>query len=86
MCLHAFDVVGEDLERDRAVGNSAKQLAAKGFVVEDAGLAHQGGVGGESLDPGIGVKCDDAFEVGAVAEEFDSEVLNFRQGLLLNDS
>ncbi len=78
--FHAFFVVCEDFKRDRAVGNEAEEIAREGLVVEDAGLAHQRGVGGEALDPGIFVNGEDAGEVGSVGKELDAEIFNRRCG------
>src|SRR5271155_1553426 len=79
--LHAFDVVSEDFQRDRAVGDGAKQLTAEGLVIDDAGLTHQSRIGGKSSYPGIGVERHDAAKVGSVAEEFDAKAFDSRQGL-----
>ena len=35
------EIVGEDLEGDRAVGNRRHQLPRERFVIADAGLAHE---------------------------------------------
>ena len=37
------------------------------------GLAHQGGIGGEALDQGVGGLVQHAFEVGAVRENLDAQ-------------
>ena len=66
---HAVGVVGEDLERDGAVGDQADEVDGERLVVVDAGRTHQRGVGGEALDEGVGTELEDAVTVGAVGEE-----------------
>ena len=48
LALHLVEVVGEDLERDRPVGDDLEHLAGERLVVVDARLAHQRRVGREA--------------------------------------
>src|SRR3546814_17441679 len=50
--------------------------SGEGGVIGDAGLAHQGRVGGQALDPWLGGHRLHAFEIGAVGEDLDLEVVD----------
>ena len=68
------EIVGEDLERDRPVGDRGQHLAREGLVVGDAGLSHQRRIGGEPLDQRVSRHLDDAVVVGTVGENLDLEI------------
>jgi hypothetical protein len=71
LLLHLVEVVGENFEGKGPVGNRMRQVAAEGFVVGDAGLPHQGRVGGKAADPGIPGQIENRLLVGAIGENLD---------------
>src|SRR3546814_10544035 len=50
--------------------------SGEGGVIGDAGLTHQGRVGGQALDPWLGGHRLHAVEIGAVGEDLDLEVVD----------
>ena len=73
LALHLREFVGKDLEGDGLGGDGLEDVLGEGLVILDAGLLHQGGVGGEALDVGLGVEVEDAGLVGAVGVDLDLE-------------
>ena len=54
---------------------AARTCLREGAIVGDAGLAHQGRVGGEPLDVGLAVHLQHAGLVGAVGEDLGAQVV-----------
>ena len=71
---HFRDVVGDDLERNVAVGNRGDQLPGVSRVVANAGLLQQRGIGCETGDPGLLGHIHDLRLVGAVGEQLDLQI------------
>ena len=63
-----------DFEGDGFGGDALENVFGEGLVVGDADLLHEGGVGGEALDVGLGVEIEDAGFIGAVGVDLDFEV------------
>src|SRR5262249_42930936 len=68
---HLVEIVGEHFKRDRTVRYRFDQFAGEGLVIVDAGLTHQGRVGGETLDQRVLVQRQNAVQVGAIGENLD---------------
>ena len=75
---HFRNVVGEHLKRDVAVGYGGDEIAGIAFVVAHPGFLEQRGVGGEPGNPGLLGHLDDLRLVGAVGEQLDFEIGQFR--------
>ena len=72
LAAHIVEVVREDLEGDRQVGDDLDQLAGEGFIVGHMRAMHQGGVGGETGHPALGLESRELLEAGAIAEQLDA--------------
>jgi len=78
LAAHLGKLVREHLQREGLGGHGAEDVAGKGLVVLDPGLAHQARVGRQAPDVGLGVKVQDARPVGAIGVQLDRE---FWEGL-----
>jgi len=73
LAFHLSEFVAEDFEGNRQRGDHLQRLAGEGFVVADAGLAHEGGICGEAGDERVAAHFDNAGQARAVGEDFDLE-------------
>src|SRR5262249_56866137 len=62
------------LEGHGSVAHDVQDLAREASVVLDARLSHQGGVGGEALDPELGRHGSNAVHVGAVGKDLHAKI------------
>ena len=74
LLFHLVQVVGEDLERDRADRARARAARARTPVVGDAGLAHERRIRREAGDQRVAAHLEDRCPVGTVREELHAQI------------
>ena len=74
--LHGREIVREHLERDRQVGHGLQHIEGESLVIGDAGLPHQRRIGGEALDQRVLRRFANAFDVGAIGENLDLQLID----------
>ena len=74
---HFVELVGEDFEGNRPVGNGCQNLAGERTIVGEAGLAHERGIRRESFDDRIGIKPQHTGLVRAVGKYLHVQIAYF---------
>lgn len=70
--FHGVLVIRKNFQGDGPVRNNAKQVPRKRFIIENSGLAHERGIGGEALNAWIAIEAENAGKIGSVGKQLYS--------------